>query len=423
MNDDNDLQRAIEASFVSRQQEEQDEQEKEDTELAMALIESGHEHEERQVISQMTEWKVSSTQDCHLGSWDCTKCTLTNDPYKTSCFACDSKAPLHVLTYTEMPSIRFGLEIEMIVPNGKRDGFTLQSIADSLSRFMEKPVRYEGYSHTTTDYWKIVTDASISNEKHDMCFELVSPVLQGEAGLSSMRSIMDAVRRLGISTNASCGFHVHVDAEEHSIVGNLQSLRHIAQCFVSLENAFDLLVALSWDDMSNSRRADKNRYCKSNRLLFGNKSNRQRWNQLCSVYTKRELVALMNPSGDRYRKLNLTNIVKVDRPCTCEFRQHGGVEDLQEAEAWVRLLLLFCQNASRGGKNVEACLLPEGTSPKKELMTLFQLVACDGLEQFFFVERRLFSEDRLTQEWECGVCRRKFNSSRSVSQHKEACGH
>jgi len=433
--DDEELQHAIEASFVTRQQHvamshdarvaAKLQEEELDQGLAMALSVSGQEHVERQVTSKLIEWKMATTEDRCLGSWDCCHCTLTNRPYAPQCRACHNKAPLHVLVYAEMPSIRFGLEIEMIIPNGRRDGFTLKTIAHNLSRFMDRPVRFEGYTHKTTNYWKIVTDSSINDGEDDLCFELVSPVLQGEAGLSSLRDIMDSARRMGISTNASCGFHVHVDAEEqYSPVGSLQSLTRIAQCFVSLENAFDLLVALSWETaVTNGRRANKNRYCKSNRLTFGEKSNRQRWKQLSLVQSLEELVALMNPSGDRYRKLNLTNINKPYRPSTLEFRQHGGVEDLQEAEAWVRLLLCFCQNAACGGPKTDACLMPEGASPKNELLALFHLVGCDGLEQFFTVERRLFEDGRLTQEWECGKCQRKFNSSRSLSQHKEARGH
>lgn len=437
--DDSDLQHAIEASLLSRQQQaaaSQDrrfaaklQQEESDNELAQALTVSHQQHVEHQVSQNLNEWKVSHTEDAYLGSWDCSQCTLTNRPYQPQCCACRSKAPLHVLTYKELPLIQFGLEIEVIIPNGRRDGFTLESIAHNLSRFMNRPVRFEGYSHQTRDYWKIVTDASINSGRRDadLCFELVSPVLQGEAGLASMRSIMDGVRRLGISTNASCGFHVHVDAEEDtSPLASLKSLKNIAQCFLSLENAFDLLVALSWENRGTSnsnRRADNNRYCQSNRLAFGERSNRQRWQHVSSIQTKNDLVAVMNPSGDRYKKLNLTNISKPERPSTIEFRQHGGVEDLQEAEAWVRLLLCFCQSAAYGGRKVAACLMHEGSSAKDEVLALFRLITCNGLEQFFAVERRLFSEDRLTQEWKCGICRRMFRSSRSLSQHKEACGH
>lgn len=426
--DDVDMQCALEASFASQQAEraaaKRQRQEECDQDLAVALTKSQEDFAQYQASVNLNEWKITNNEDVCKGSWDCTGCTLTNRPYEPSCRACNNKAPDHVLTFKEFPSIQFGLEIEIIISNGKHDGFTYESIASALSRFMEKPVRFEGYTHETRDHWKLVTDASIHGSSKDLCFELVSPILKDEEGLSSLRAIMDGVRRLGIATNTSCGFHVHVDAEQDSSpVASLPSLKRIAQCFVSLENALDLLVARSWDTSASkkTRRADNNRYCQSNRLAFGERSNRQRWQQLSAVQSKQQLVSLINPSGDRYRKLNLTNITKQNRPSTIEFRQHGGVQDLQEAEAWVRLTLLFCQNSALGGLAVNACCLPEGCDVRDELLALFRLVADDGLEQFFVVERRLFSD--LRQEWTCRACRRKFRTSRSLSQHKEACGH
>mmetsp|Transcript_14534 Transcript_14534/g.26311 ORF Transcript_14534/g.26311 Transcript_14534/m.26311 type:complete len:246 (+) Transcript_14534:606-1343(+) len=245
--------------------------------------------------------------------------------------------------------------------------------------------------------------------------------------MSSMRRVMDSVRRIGIQTNASCGFHVHVDAEQDkSQIASLESLKNIAQWFVSLENAFDLLVALSWEepqerDNHRSRRGNNNEYCKSNRLAFGERSNRQRWQCISSVQSKCELVNWMNPSGDRYRKVNMTNIIKQERPSTIEFRLHGGVQDVQQAEAWVRLLLLFCKNAALGRNPCRS--MPEGSSAEQELFALFELLDCDGLEQFFTIEKRLFAKDRLVQEWNCDFCQRVFHSSRSLSQHNEAYGH
>jgi hypothetical protein len=434
MMDDNDreLQLAIEASYVSQQDLrdfQNHEQQSDDEQLASALHESHHQFVQEQVSQTLDEYKISSTQDESLGCWDCTRCTLTNEPYAPQCSACHARAPPHALTFKPMPEIRFGVEMEIIIPNGRVDGFTCESIAQSLSRFTERPIRFEGYTHETRNYWKIVTDSSISTHQKDLSFELVSPVLQGETGMSSMRRVMDSVRRMGIQTNASCGFHVHVDAErEKSQIASLESLKNIAQWFVSLENAFDLLVALSWeepqerDNHSRSRRGNNNEYCKSNRLAFGERSNRQRWQCISSIQSKRELVSWMNPLGDRYRKVNMTNIIKQERPSTIEFRLHGGVQDVQQAEAWVRLLLLFCKNAALG-RNPCRSSMPEGSSAEQEVLALFELLDCEGLEQFFTIEKRLFAKDRLVQEWNCDFCRRVFHSSRSLSQHNEACGH
>lgn len=399
-----------------------------DEELAQALEQSEQEAVHHRLQAHLQETQESRSLERHQGSWDCLQCTFTNEPYQRRCAACGTEAPPHVLVFSDIPNIRFGLEIEMLIPMGKRDGFSLQSIAKDLTRMGPPSVFFQGYTHETSEEWKMVTDSSIkTSNDEDLCFELVSPILLGSEGLAKLRLVMENVRKLGIATNASCGFHVHVDAEgsHGSPIRTLESLKRIAQCFVALENAFDLLVALSWDaaTITHHRRANSNRYCLSNRLAFGEQSNQQRWQQIDEATSRNRLVELVNPSQDRYRKLNLTNIVNRHRPSTCEFRHHGGVEDLQEAEAWVRFLLLFCQNAATN-TTYKKCLLPESATPQDELRALFDLVGCVGLEQFFVVERRLFVEQHHhAQNWTCRVCRRSFRNSRSLAQHVAALQH
>lgn len=393
-----------------------------DQELARAL-DSSLQHIVSEALSDaMTQNKRQRTEERNEGSWDCPRCTFTNRPYRHKCHGCEANAPAHVLVFSKMAStIRFGLEIEMFIPQGRNDGFTNESIAESLTNIGPPSVEFRGYSHETSECWKIVTDSSIGAHDCDLCFELVSPILQGETGLVSLRSVMDNVRRLGIATNSSCGFHVHVDAESSSCeIGTLVGLQRISQSFCSVENAFDLLVDLTWTTVENRRRANQNKFCRSNRLAFGEQSNRQRWERISSTRTKAELVNMVNPGNDRYRKLNLTNICNPSRPSTCEFRHHGGVEDLREAEAWVRLIVSFCQGAARLSVPL---ILPEDAPPKSELRALFDIVNDEGLEQFFVVERRLFAVHRLCNEWKCQVCHRRFASSRALSQHAAACGH
>jgi len=423
------IEKAIQASLIEHVSSEQlaaqihqEEIEEADKELAKALAasaEAAYTHDTLKETAQ--DWTHRLSEERNRGAWECPHCTLSNDPYQSHCIACYKDAPAHFLVYKPIPAFRFGLEIELLISHGIRDGFTFESIARQLTKLGPPAVVFRGYTHEVSAEWKIVNDASLqhNNGNQDLCFELVSPVLQGESGLESLRSLMQNVRRLGIDTNASCGFHVHVDAESMT----LESLKRIAQCFQALENGFDLLVALSWDQncIASDRRANSNKYCGSNRLAFGERSNYQRWQQIAGARSNAAVVQLMNPNNDRYRKLNLTNITKPSRPSTCEFRHHGGIEDLPEAEAWVRLILAFCQNAS--GPQGAACLLPEDSTPKQELRALFDLVGCAGLEQFFVVERRLFAEHRFRNEWVCGVCRRIFASSRSLSQHTAAVGH
>ena len=235
-----------------------------------------------------------------------------------------------------------------------------------------------------------------------------------------LRVLLEHLRRLGVSTNRTCGFHVHIDATSLP----LSSIRRVAQCFVALENAFDLLVA------SKHRSTDQNRFCRSNRIAFGSISNKQRWDRLESAQTPEELVDYMNPHNDRYRKLNLTNVTNASRPSTMEFRLHGGVEELQEAEAWVRLLLRFCDRASAGGgvTTTTAALtriqtLSEETKPAQELTALWEFIDCPGLYQFYAMHRKLYEPGKLHNQWRCHRCRRPFDTSRALSQHVAATGH
>ena len=47
-------------------------------------------------------------------------------------------------------------------------------------------------------HWKIVTDASVRGRNHhDLCLELVSPILQGSEGLDQLRVLMEHVRLHG----------------------------------------------------------------------------------------------------------------------------------------------------------------------------------------------------------------------------------
>ena len=423
------LQNAIHAS---RQEEHQRNLREQDERMAMHLqfLEQEQDEDMNEAVAlAASEWRHERLRDRNQGAWDCLICTYTNRPYAPKCQACSNSPSEGVLTYLPLPGLRFGLEIETIISMGVRDGFSYQTIADQLTRLGPPSVYFGGYTHQTTPYWKLVTDSSLkgSNGEQDLCFELVSPVLQGEKGIEELRAVMDNIRRLGIATNASCGFHVHVDASDESPIRSLKAMKRISQCFLALENAFDLLVSLSWErggSVAQNRKANLNKYCLSNRISFGSMTNHQRWDRLERVQSRRELVQLMNPENDRYRKLNLTNLVKDNRPSTCEFRHHGGVADIQEAEAWLRLVLLFCQNASSGGDRYSACLLREGEGARDEVLRLFDLVECSGLEQFFFVDRRLFEGERLeTSSWACDACRKRFRTSRSLSQHKTATGH
>lgn len=71
---------------------------------------------------------------------------------------------------------KFGIEIEAY-------NCTREKLASEL-RAAGINVAVEGYNHTTRNHWKLVTDSSLTGNN---TFELVSPVLEGEAGLKELK--------------------------------------------------------------------------------------------------------------------------------------------------------------------------------------------------------------------------------------------
>ena len=201
----------------------------------------------------------------------------------------------------DFAKLTFGVEIEAY-------GFTRQSLINAAAtKGLE--VRSESYNHedTTTKRFKIVSDGSLTGENSN---EVVSPILNGENGLNSLKTLCDALATVGAQVNRSCGLHVHIGAaamsDEHYI--------RIYKNYQAIEKAVDTF-------MPTSRRASNNGFCLS---LQGFDFSR------CS--TKIDVCDMMH---SRYYKINSHAYF---RHSTIEFRQHSGTTDFTKIENWVRFL-------------------------------------------------------------------------------------
>ena len=170
-----------------------------------------------------------------------------------------------------------------------------------------------GYTHTTTPHWKIVTDGSLSGNQ---TFELVSPILKGEAGLAELMKVCDVLNRCGAKVNKTCGTHVHINASDFS----LDQWKRIYINYAKLEKVIDGF-------MPESRRADANRYCK------GFKSVQNFENQIKNAQDLHKIENILLNS--RYWKVNPQSY---SRHKTCEFRQHAGTTDFVKISSWIRFL-------------------------------------------------------------------------------------
>ena len=200
----------------------------------------------------------------------------------------------------DFAKLTFGVEIEAY-------GFTRQSLI-SAAAANALTVRSESYNHDDNErYFKIVSDGSLQGENSN---EVVSPILKGENGLNSLKTLCIALASVGASVNRSCGLHVHIGAQGMSD----QHYIRIFKNYQAIEQAIDTFMA-------PSRRANNNGFCMS---LQGMNFDR--------CQTKTDVYDLFR---SRYYKVNAH---AWQRHHTVEFRQHQGTTDFTKIENWVRFL-------------------------------------------------------------------------------------
>ena len=171
----------------------------------------------------------------------------------------------------------------------------------------------EGYNHTTRAHWKIVTDSSLSGNN---TFELVSPVLNGEEGISELQTVCRVLTECGAKVNKSCGTHVHIDAAGFT----LDQWKRIYINYSRLEATIDAFMA-------KSRRGSNNTYSRS----LNNINGLERKVNACNSLS--EIARVFH--NDRYYKVNP---ISYSRHNTCEFRQHGGTVEFEKISNWIKFV-------------------------------------------------------------------------------------
>ena len=200
----------------------------------------------------------------------------------------------------EFGRLSFGVEIETynvvrssLIKKGTRKGLAIRS---------------EGYNHDDNQhYYKIVSDGSLQGNDTN---EIVSPILQGNDGLNSLKRLCDALNEIDARVNKSCGLHIHIGAAT-------MSDRHYLNIIVNYQR----LEALIDSFMPVSRRGNNNGYCRSLRDF-----------DFSRCTTKRDVYDLMN---SRYYKINAHAFF---RHGTLEFRQHSGTVDYTKISHWIAFL-------------------------------------------------------------------------------------
>lgn len=208
----------------------------------------------------------------------------------------------------------FGIELEIV-------GISQEKAIKALKAVGIK-VKEEGYNHDTKKHWKIVPDGSLSNNG----FEVVSPILKGEAGMETAEVVARALEDAGAYANKSCGFHVHFDAAGLGI----NQIKAIARRYAFHEAEIDAF-------MPKSRRGNENQFCQSLQGALGQ-----------SFESATTTEALVSSMPTRYYKVNLKSY---QRHGTIEFRQHSGTVNALKVCNWIRFLDEFIGQCLRSMAN------------------------------------------------------------------------
>jgi hypothetical protein len=121
----------------------------------------------------------------------------------------------------------FGVEIELTSTLSRMQLADVINVAFRQANFTHTCIHSmfvrctDGGNYTQ---WIAKTDGSIrTNPDHPLfinCIELVSPVLQGEAGLAQLKVVCDAIKPY-VKVNKSCGLHVHHGMKPGDNLGNI----------------------------------------------------------------------------------------------------------------------------------------------------------------------------------------------------------
>lgn len=219
---------------------------------------------------------------------------------------------------TGLPAVdnrRFGVEIEFFLP------YSL-NLSEIVAKLVAAGVNTysAGYTHTVSSQWKIVTDGSLYNSgnRNGSGYELVSPPMRGEEGLSQIDKALKVLTDAGCFINKSCGLHVHHEATDLT----LDALKKIAVYYTEAKTVINKFF---------SKSRVNNQYARHYSQYEINDLNGQ-----SSISSFRQFAQYIN----RYRTVNFNSYAKYG---TVEFRQHHGTLNAKKVRAWV----LFTQAVIR----------------------------------------------------------------------------
>lgn len=231
------------------------------------------------------------------------------------------------VSHPSLPSKRtFGFECEFF-------GITDAVAIDAL-RSIGLQADYEPYHANTVPagWWKITTDGSVTarGTGRGRGLEMVSPVLQGVAGLEIASKAVKALLNAGAKIDRTCGLHVHLGMD--GLTG--ADIIKVVELYTANQKNINEVVSKS---RHNTRWAKK--------YELSDNYTRSTLNALAGTSSATELrTACGRLNSDIYR-YKAVNLVAYARYGTIEFRQHQGTLNSEKVVSWIKFVMALTEKA------------------------------------------------------------------------------
>ena len=237
----------------------------------------------------------------------------------------------------------FGLTAQELTEaiNGTRSDEVLQLPEEGrIYGYLEsKRVPLRNKENGTENVWIAAEDGSIKDRngyRHPLGHEVISPVLEGEAGWASMKRVMRALSKAGAKVNKSCGTHITFGLRNCSARVRRMSNKKMNIVLGRLCDLYSYFQPLGIDTLvAPSRRVTAdNIYCRpvSGTQYFGVGD--------AYEYTRKIL------NGVGRGVINLQNFASAG---VVEFRQMNGTLNGDKLETWgllMKKILAYCINST-----------------------------------------------------------------------------
>jgi len=188
--------------------------------------------------------------------------------------------------------------------------------------------------------WTAERDGSLWTDRPDYVpVEIVSPILQGRAGIEQVKLVAQKLKSLGAVVNRSTGFHVHVGCE--SVAGS--EVGAIAEWVAKLLYHVAMHETALYASTGTHRR-ENGSYARS---IKARKDDADRIRKAKSPGRKREELSWVVSQTARYHTLNITNLFI---SATVEFRAFAGTVEWTKMVGHICTCLALAERATEVAK-------------------------------------------------------------------------